>query len=71
MKFTPAARTRTTDVALGLGDVLQLEPLRPAELGDDDGFQGAAGSRAAGNISRSAVFRNLPTAVFGISSTNS
>src|SRR6185312_6869934 len=50
------------------------------QLAEQDRLQDAAGSAegsgsvsagATGNSSRSAVFRNFPTAVFGISSTNS
>src|SRR5262249_44966012 len=65
-------------LTLGIGDVGELEPLRPAELPKQNSLQDAAGSAvgsesaagASGNISRNAVLRNFPTAVFGISSTN-
>src|SRR4029077_6340986 len=62
----------------GGGAAAAPEPFRPAELAKQDGLQDAAGSAdgsgasagAGGNISPRAVFRNFPTAVFGISSMN-
>ena len=69
-KLIPAARTRTSVLpsALGVGDVDELE--RPVDLAQQRGSQ-LVGAGSCANCSRSAVLRNLPTLVFGISATNS